>query len=176
MVEEGTYVNTGNPIASIVDVSRLKVKINVSETNIYNLHVGDKVKITTSIYNGIAFEGRISFVSPRGDDAHNYPVEVEISNNSKNPLKAGTFVNVEVEIKTSKDGLFIPRAALQGSIQDAKVYVAENGKAMLKNVVIGQQVNDMLEVTSGLTENQKVIVTGQVNLTDNKPITIINNN
>lgn len=176
LVEEGNYVNLGNPIASIVDISKLKVKVNVSETNVYYLRVGDKVKITTNIYNGVTFEGKITFVSPRGDDAHNYPVEIEIVNSAKNPLKAGTFVNVEVEVKSSKEGLFIPRSALQGSIKDAKVYVAENGKALLKNIVIGQQVNDQLEVISGLTEKDKVIVSGQVNLTDNKSIKIINNN
>jgi len=176
IVEEGTYVNTGTPIASIVDVSRLKVKVNVSEANVYYLKVGDKVKITTDIYRGVTFEGRISFVSPRGDESHNYPVEVEISNSSKNPLKAGTFVNVEVAVGSNNEGLFIPREALQGSIKDAKVYVAQNGKAILKNIIVGRESNESLEVTSGINQGDKVIVSGQVNLTNNKPIKIINNN
>jgi membrane fusion protein, multidrug efflux system len=176
MIEEGTYVKLGDPVASIVDISRLKVKINVSESSVYYLRVGDRVKITTDIYNGVTFDGRISFVSPRGDESHNYPVEVEIANSSKNPLKAGTFVNVEVGIGSNNNGLYIPREALQGSIKDAKVYVAENGKALLKNIVIGRESNESLEVVSGLNQNDKVIVSGQVNLTNNKPIKIINNN
>ena len=176
IVEIGTYVNTGNPIASIVDISRLKVKINVSESNVYYLRIGDRVKITTDIYNGATFEGKISFVSPRGDESHNYPVEIEIANSAKNPLKAGTFVNVEVCIDSSNKGLYIPREALQGSIKDAKVYVAENGKALLKEIIIGRESNESLEVVSGLNQNDKVIVSGQVNLTNNKPIKIINNN
>lgn len=176
IVEEGTYVNMGAPIASIVDVSRLKVKINVSESNVYYLRVGDKARITTDIYNGVTFEGRISFVSPRGDESHNYPVEIEIVNSAKNPLKAGTFVNVEVGSGSGGEGLYILREALQGSVKDAKVYVAENGKAVLKNVVIGRESNESLEVLSGLNQNDKVIVSGQVNLTNNKPIKIINNN
>ena len=175
IVEEGKYVKEGDPVASIVDVSRLRVKVNVSESNVYYLHTGDRVKITTDIYPGIVFKGKISFVSPRGDETHNYPVEVEIVNSSKNPLKAGTFVNVEVEIGSSSTALYIPREALQGSIKDAKVYVASNGKALLKNIVIGRGGNESLEVVSGLTENDKVIVSGQVNLTDNKPIKIIEN-
>lgn len=175
IVEEGKYVKEGDPVASIVDVSRLRVKINVSESNVYYLHTGDRVKITTDIYPGITFKGKISFVSPRGDETHNYPVEVEIVNIAKNPLKAGTFVNVEVGIGSSSTALYIPREALQGSIKDAKVYVASNGKALLKNIVIGRGGNESLEVVSGLTENDKVIVSGQVNLTDNKPIKIIEN-
>ena len=176
IVEVGTYVKEGDKVASIVDVSRLIVKANVSESNVYYIHTGDKAKITTDIYPGITFQGKISFVSPRGDDTHNYPVEIEIANSAKNPLKAGTFVNVEVKLGSSNMALYIPREALQGSIKDAKVYVASNGKALLKNIVIGRESNESLEVLSGLTENDKVIVSGQVNLTDNRSIKIINNN
>jgi len=176
IVEVGTYVKEGDKVASIVDVSRLIVKANVSESNVYYIHTGDKAKITTDIYPGITFQGKISFVSPRGDDTHNYPVEIEIVNSAKNPLKAGTFVNVKVKLGSSNMALYIPREALQGSIKDAKVYVASNGKALLKNIVIGRESNESLEVLSGLTENDKVIVSGQVNLTDNRSIKIINNN
>jgi membrane fusion protein, multidrug efflux system len=176
IVEVGTFVKEGDKVASIVDVSRLRVKVNVSESSVYYLHTGDRAKITTDIYPGITFEGKISFVSPRGDDTHNYPVEIEIVNSAKNPLKAGTFVNVEVQLGSNNMALYIPREALQGSIKDAKVYVASNGKALLKNIVIGRGSNESLEVLSGLTENEKVIVSGQVNLTDNRLIKIINNN
>jgi RND family efflux transporter MFP subunit len=176
IVEAGTYVNPGTAIATIVDVAKLKVKINVSESNVYYLHVGDRVKITTDIYQGVTFTGKISFVTPRGDDSHNYPVEIEVANSGKNILKGGTFVNVEVNIGSSKEGLYIPRTALQGSIKDAKVYVASSdGKAVLRNILIGRESNESLEVLSGLSEGDKVVVSGQVNLTDGKAIKISNN-
>jgi membrane fusion protein, multidrug efflux system len=174
-IEEGSFVNAGTVIASIVDISKLKVKINVAENNVYFLKKGDKVKVSADIYPGTEFTGTISFISPDGDDTHNYPVEVEMSNSDKYPLKSGTFVNVKVDIATNRDGLFIPRSALMGSIKDAKIYIALNGKAIIKKIVIGSEKGDMLEVTSGLTGQEKIIVTGQVNLTDNKPIKIINN-
>lgn len=175
LVEEGKFIKEGESVASIVDVARLKVKVNVSESNIYYLHPGDRAKITTDIYPGIAFNGTISFVSPRGDDTHNYAVEIEIVNSAANPLKAGTFVNVEVGIDSKKNALYIPRKALQGSIKEAKVYVASNDKAYLKDIVIGREDNESLEVLSGLTEKDRVIVSGQVNLTDSKSIKIIDN-
>ncbi len=176
LVEAGTYVNAGTAVASIVDISKLKVKVNLSESNAYYVSVGNKVQITSDIYPGVTFTGRISFVSPRGDDAHNYPVEIELANTGKTQLKGGTFVTASFEIGTSKMGICIPREALQGSIKEAKVYVAENGKAHLKNIVIGRESSGYLEVVSGLSENEQVVVSGQVNLTDGKTIKIINNN
>lgn len=176
LVETGTYVNPGTAVASIVDISKLKVKVNLSESNAYYVKAGNKVQITTDIYPGVILTGKVSFVSPRGDDAHNYPVEIELENSGKNQLKGGTFVNAKFEIGAEKMGLCIPREALQGSIKEAKVYAAEGGKAHLKNVVIGRESGGYLEVLSGITENETVVISGQVNLSDGKSIKIINNN
>ena len=174
-IEEGTYVNPGTVIASIVDIARLKVRLHVSEAYAYRLKVGDKVTMSTDVYPGVGFTGTISFISSRGDDAHNYPVEIEMVNSTKNPLKAGTFVRVNIKIDAHRDGLFIPREALQGSIKEARIYVAENSKARLKEILIGEGSGDLLEVISGVSETDKIIVSGQVNLSDGKPIKIIGN-
>jgi RND family efflux transporter MFP subunit len=174
-VELGAYVNVGNPVASIVDISKLKVEINVSETVIYQLRVGDNVKITTDAHPGVIYEGKINFVSPKGDAYHNYPVQVEIANNSKYPLKSGTFVNVNVQEKIEGESLSIPRDALVGSIKEASVYVSQNGVAKIRKIVVGRESNTNLEIISGLNEGEKIVVSGQVNLSDNKAIKIVNN-
>jgi membrane fusion protein, multidrug efflux system len=172
--EAGSYVNIGSPVVQLVNVSKLKVKINVSETVAYSLKKGDMTNITADVFPGATFSGRISYVSPSGDASHNYPVEVEISNNTKHPLKAGTFVNVKIDLPSSGMGLYIPRQSLLGSITNASVYVAENGIAKLRKITVGSQNNEYLEVISGLNENETVVTSGQINLTEGKPIKIIN--
>jgi len=173
-VEQGAYVNIGTPIATIIDISKLKVELNVSEANVYALNVGDKVTITTDIYPGVSFEGKINFISPKGDETHNYPVEIEMANNSKNPLKSGTFANVMIKLPVVSEALYIPRESLLGSITDAEVYVAENDKAILKKIVVGNGNDKYIKVISGLKEGEKVIVNGQINLSENKAIKIVN--
>ncbi|NTW31146.1 MAG: efflux RND transporter periplasmic adaptor subunit [Bacteroidetes bacterium] len=173
-VEEGEYINIGSPIATIVDISRLKIKLNVSETNVYQLKLDDKATITTDIYPGVSFEGSISFISSQGDDSHNYPVEIVIPNNSKYPLKSGTFANVMIKLPVAAEALYIPRESLLGSITEASVYVAENNKAILKKIVVGNGNDKFIKVISGLKEGEKVIVNGQINLSDNKAIKIVN--
>ncbi len=174
IIERGAYVNVGNPIATVVDINQLKIKINVSEANVYLLKQGDKATITTEVYPSATFTGKISFISPKGDDAHNYQVELLIANNSKNRLKAGTFVNAHFDLPSRSKVLCIPREALQGSMKDAQVYVAENGKAVLHSIVVSGGNDKYLEVTSGLSQGQQVITTGQVNLTDGKAIKVNN--
>jgi RND family efflux transporter MFP subunit len=171
LVEVGTFVNMGSMIASIVDPSLLKVELTVSENIVYQLKTGQEVVITTTIYPGIEFKGKVKFVSPKGDAFHNYPVEIYLANDSKNPLKSGTFVNVLIDAPAT-EGLSIPRECLLGSIKDASVYVVENNVAKMRNIVIGRETNANLEVLSGLSEGEVVVFSGQVNLSDNRPVKI----
>jgi len=173
-VNEGEYINIGSPIVTIVDISRLKIKLNVSEVNVYQLKFGDKAIISTDVYPGVVFEGNISFISSQGDDSHNYPVEIEIPNNSKYPLKSGTFASVMIKLPVAVEALYIPRESLLGSITEASVYVAENNKAILKKIVVENGNDKYIRVISGLKEGEEVIVNGQINLSENKAIKIVN--
>lgn len=173
-VEEGEYINIGSPIVTIVDVSKLKIKLNVSEVNVYQLKLGDKAVISTDVYPGVVFEGNISFISSQGDDSHNYPVEIVIPNNSRYPLKSGSFANVVIKLPVEAEAVYIPRESLLGSITDAEVYVAENDQAILKKIVVGNGNDKYIKVISGLKEGEKVIVNGQINLSKNKAIKIVN--
>jgi membrane fusion protein, multidrug efflux system len=173
-VEEGEYINMGSPIVTIIDISRLKIKLNVSESNVYQLKLNDKAVITTDVYPGVTFDGKISFISSQGDDSHNYPVEIVIQNHSKYLLKSGTFAKVMIKLPVAAEAIYIPRESLLGSITDAEVYVAENNKAKLKKIVVGQGNDKYIKVISGLKKEDLVIVNGQINLCENKAIKIVN--
>ena len=173
-IEQGEYVNIGSPLVTIVDISKLKIKLNVAEANVYQLKLGDRAIITTDVYPGISFDGNISFISSQGDDSHNYPVEIATSNNSKYPLKAGTFANVLIKLPETGSALYIPRESLLGSITDAEVYVAKNNKAIHKKIIVGNGNDKYIKVISGLNEGEKVIINGQINLSENKEIKIEN--
>lgn len=173
-VETGAFVNVGTSIGTLVDVSKLKVQLNVAERDVYALKLGDLVSLTASVYPGVKFEGKITFISPRGDDAHNYPVEIQLVNQSKNPLKAGTYVDVAFNRKSQVPTLQIPREALVGSIKDAQVYVVGADKVVkLRKITIGGDNGTALEVLDGLKEGEKVVTTGQINLYDNAHVAVI---
>lgn len=174
LFEKGEFVNMGSPMLTMVDISRFKIKLNVSESNVYKLKTGDLALITTDVYPGVKMEGKVSYISPKGDDTHNYAVEIEMANSKEYPLKSGTFANVQIELPVIAEALYIPRQALLGSVNDAKIYVAENGKATLRSITVREGNDQFLQVISGLTENEQVIVNGQINLADGKEIKIIN--
>ena len=163
-IEPGEFVNVGTSLGTILDVSRLKVQVMISESDVYKLKEGQHVQVKTDIYPDKKIDGVISYIAPLGDDSHNYPVEIVIQNSSQ--LKAGTFVSVSFLQKTSQQALLIPRSSLVESIRNPYVYVMENNVAKQRKIGVGREMGDKIEVLSGLKAGETVITTGQINLSE----------
>ena len=172
-VDFGVMVQPGMTIGNVVDISKLKVKLNVAEKDAFKLKAGDKVDITTEVYPGVTFDGRIESISSKGDEAHTYPVEITFANSAEHPLKAGMFSRVHFTSIHSNESVVIPREAIIGSIKEPKVYVIENGIAKLRSVVAGTEAGTKLQILQGLKEGEQIVVAGHNNLKDNVPVTIM---
>lgn len=172
-VERGTMVMPGMTIANVVDVAKLKVKVNAAEKDVFRMKVGDKVEVLTDVYPGVKFEGKVATISSKGDEAHTYPVEISLNNSKENPLKAGMFGSISFTSLEATEALWIPRAALVGSLKQAQVYVVESGVAKLRDVVVGDEAGTEIEVRQGLKEGEEIVTNGQNNLRDNIEVTVI---
>lgn len=161
-------------VANVVDISRLKVKLNIAEKDAFLTKVGDHVSVSVDVYHGIVFKGRIESISSKGDDAHTYPVEISLNNESAYPLKAGMFARVEFTSLKGRETIIIPRESLVGSVKEPQVFVVENGIAKLRNLTVGDQSGIYVQVLQGLTEGETIVVNGQNNLVDNLKVEILN--
>ena len=173
-VNEGTMV-MGAPqatqIANVVDISKMKAKIFVAEKDVFHIHVGDPAEITTDVYPQTSFMGTVFTIGSKGDEGHTYPVEV-LLNNPKQELRAGMFITITINAHSGGESIVIPRAALVGSIQDAKVFVVKNKIASLRSVVAKDEIGTNVEISSGLEVGETVVTDGLNNLSDNTPVIV----
>ncbi|GGE30132.1 MULTISPECIES: efflux RND transporter periplasmic adaptor subunit [Sphingobacterium] len=172
-IEPGAYVSPGTPAFDIVNVSTLKLRVNVDEKNVATLRVGQAVQVRVSVYADKEFSGKITFIAPKSDGSLNFPVEIEIANNPNNELRAGMYGTAVFGASGSSSVLVVPRTAFVGSISDNKVFVLKNGKAVESTVVAGRSFGDNIEVLSGLQAGDQVIISGQINLYNNSPVEVI---
>lgn len=158
----------------IVNVSKLKLKVTANESQIAGIKVGNVINVTSNVYPGKTFSGKITFVAPKADSSLNFPVEIEITNNASNDLKAGMYGTAQFASNQQKQNLMIvPRNAFVGSVSSNQIFVNENGVAVLKNVVAGRILGDKVEIVKGLNNGDQVVVTGQLNLVDGTKLEII---
>ena len=173
-VEPGSVLGAGTQLFDIVNVSKLKLKVNVNENQVAGLKVGTTLSVKASVYPDATFSGKISFIAPKSDASLNFPVEIEIANNAANDLKAGMYGTAEFSANQGKQSLMVvPRNAFVGSVSSNEIFVIENGTAKLKTVTAGRILGDKVEVLNGLSEGETVIVTGQINLQDGSKVDII---
>src|SRR5690606_21601475 len=90
MVEHGSVVAPGTPLFELVNVSRLKLRVTVSENQIAGLKVGGPVQVRASVFPDKNFSGKVTFIAPVADETLNFPVEIEIAN-AGNQIKAGMY-------------------------------------------------------------------------------------
>lgn len=172
-VEEGAFVGMGSPLFEIVDVSKLKLKIAVNEVLITHLKVGDKVEITATALPGKVFNGIVKFIAAKADQSMNFPVEIELDNRD-NSLKAGMYGSAILKPNNpdANSVLTIPRSAFVGSVNSGEVYTVKQGKAELIKVVPGRIFGEKVEIISGLSSGDVVVVSGQINLFANASVSI----
>jgi len=172
-VNEGSYIQQNSSIGNIVDISTMKVKVSISEKDAFVLHPGDSVEITTDVYPGQRFLGHVDNIASKADEAHTYPVEIHLPNNPAFPLKGGMFGRINFTSITSRDAIAISRDALIGSVKNAQVFVIKGNIASLRNITIGRESGQLLEVLNGLEEGEMVVTSGQNNLSDNLKVIIV---
>ncbi len=171
-VNVGAKVSENTLIANVVDIATLKVRANLAERDVFKIKVNDKVDVTTDVYPGVHFAGTIETISAKADENHTYAVEIKLPNSRKNPLKAGMFGRATVESTGQNESLTIPRRALVGSAKNPQVFTVEVGIAVLRQVVLGGEFGDNLQIISGLTGSERVVISGQNNLKDSTSVRI----
>lgn len=172
-IEPGAFVAPGQSLFEIVNISTLKLAVNVDEKQIGNTRIGQNVEVVSSIHPDQKYSGVVTFIAPKANASLNFPVEIEIKNNANNDLKAGMYGTAYFGNNTTGQVLTIPRTAFVGSVSTNKVFAIKNGKAELKEIVSGRNFGEYIEVISGLSNGDQVVVSGQINLTDQTPVEVI---
>ncbi|MFC1225722.1 efflux RND transporter periplasmic adaptor subunit [Pedobacter sp. BG31] len=175
-IEVGAFVTAqGTQLFELVDVSKLKLKVNVNESQVANLKIGDKIEIKSSVFPTDSFSGKVTFIAAKADATLNFPVEIEVENSHKNTLKAGMYGTAVFKFPKQAPSILIPRTSFVGSVSSNQVFVLDKASntAKTRNVVAGRILGDNVEILDGLKEGETVITSGQINLTEGTPVSIV---
>jgi len=171
-VKLAEHVSTNNPLYRISDFDPLLCPIQVPERELPRLRVGQNAYLTVEPWPGERFEARVLRISPVVD-ASTGTIKVTIETRSRSKLRPGMFARVFVETATRPEAVVIPKAALSLESIGDTVYVADGEAASRREVDLGFTEGDFVEIVSGVSENELVVVVGQDGLSDGTPIRIL---
>lgn len=160
MVQQGQYVNTGDTLFNIADLSTVWVEVEVYENEFPNIHLGQQVDIRSQSFPGKPFSGRVTFIYPFLDPkTRTVKVRVEMPNHGLR-LKPDMFVNATIKIPLGS-AIVIPVTAVMDSGKRQVVWVeSSTGMFEPRDVLVGQRTDDKIQILSGINPGDKVAVSG----------------
>lgn len=173
LVENGQFVAGGMPVCEIVNTSKLKIWVKVPEKDIFKLAKGQIVNVAIPSLPGKTFNGKINSIGEKADNAMKFDAEVVMDNqNGEQRLKAGLFSEVLIPVEATET-ILIEKTAITGSMKNPSVFVIEGDKAVKKEIIINESDDKFVEVVNGLKKEDRVVVSGQLNLNDGDRVKII---
>lgn len=165
----GDLATPGTPLLLLENNEHLQVVTAVPETLVLHIKSGDTLAVSIPAAE-LQTKGTVAEIAPSADpSSRTAPVKINLEPNNK--LRTGQFARVILP-GTSTSSIFVPQAAVLSRGQMEKVFVAAEGKAHLRLVRTGFHRDGMIEVLSGLTPGEQVIIENNQLLVNGQPLQI----
>lgn len=168
-VSEGSLISPGEKIASLQDISKLKVSVEVLEFDISRIKSGTSVSIFPLFDPGRKSVGKVTEIDPRVKKDGYVTVIVELSYDES--LIAGMSVNVQFDVPVD-ESLIVPSTAVVQKSGKPVVFTAEDNKAKWNYVTLGKENGKEVQIVDGLEKGQQVIVSNNLQLAHDTPIEV----
>jgi RND family efflux transporter MFP subunit len=162
LVQPGEFIRENTLVATIVQMTPLKLKTAIQEKNAGIIKVGQSVDFVVEAFGAKTFHGKVAYVSPAVDQAtRTFPVEV-IVDNADRTLKPGFFAKGTVLTHIDAEVLAASDDAVSTLAGVSTVFVIENGKARQQVVTLGAHKDNAIEIVDGL-KGSELVATSNVN-------------
>lgn len=165
----GEYLSAGTPLLQVVKTDPLRLRLQVPERESARVRAGQEVRLTIDGDTN-RYAGQIARLSPALDEQTRMLL-VEADVPAQGSLRPGLFVRAEIVVDPDDPGLSIPSEALLVFAGVEKVVTVESGKALEKTVTTGRRGPGWVEILSGLSPGETVVM-NPTGLRTGQPLTI----
>jgi RND family efflux transporter MFP subunit len=172
-VEPRTMLTPGMPPFTIVSADTVSVGVEVTEVIINQIRQGQEVRVNIDAAGEEPFTGTVSTVSPAANErTSTFSIEISVDN-SHGLIRPGMFAEVFFVREFADETIVIPRSAAILTDAGHVVFLAQDGRAVQREVSVGIDTGVEIEITDGLEVGEPLVVTGQQFLIDGVQILIV---
>jgi Cu(I)/Ag(I) efflux system membrane fusion protein len=160
-VTQGQYVNAGETLLTLADLSEIWIKADVYEDQLPQIHPGQEVEISAEALPNRTLRGHVQFIEPTTNpQTRTVPVHVHLANPGMR-LMPGMFVSATFVSRSAGPSVVVPRSAVLDTGTRKIVYVAKPGGVFeAREIKVGAPTEDVFPVTAGLKAGDKVVLNG----------------
>jgi RND family efflux transporter MFP subunit len=159
LIQAGTSSETQSmPVVQLAEWSRLRLVVPVPESAVPQLQLGSTVQVHVSAMNR-DFAGYVArFADALNDETRTMHTEIDVQN-TDGTLKEGMYAEAKIILRQRNDALTIPIQALERNSSGGTVLMVDaQGRVEERQVKLGVESSDRVEILAGLTENDRVII------------------
>src|SRR3954467_9725272 len=154
LVQPGEFIRENTQVATIVQMSPLKLKSAIQEKYASLIRPGQTVRFDVEAFLNRTFTGKVAYVSPSVDQAIRSLAVEALPDNPDRPLNPGFSPKGVVLTRIDEQVIAVPEDAISTLAGVSTVYVIDGGKARQQQIGLGARQNKLVEVTSGLTGDE----------------------
>jgi RND family efflux transporter MFP subunit len=159
LIQAGTASDTQSmPVVQLAEWSRLRLVVPVPESAVPQLHLGSAVRVHVSALNR-DFDGRVArFADALNDETRTMHTEIDVKN-TNGTLVEGMYAEARLILAENRAALTVPIQAIERNGSGATVLIVNSqGQIEEREVELGAEGSDRVEVLSGLAENDRVVI------------------
>ncbi len=171
--DQGAFIAAGGPLITLSDFATARAQVALPEVDAALAKPGQPVKVSVEALAGKVCEGSVSRMAYALDDAtKTMMVEADLPN-ADLVLRPGMYAIVKVGVEKHAGAMLFPVDALVMEKINAFAFVVADGKAKKTAIKIGFNDGAKVEVLSGLTGSESVILVGKMTLTDGAAVNVM---
>jgi RND family efflux transporter MFP subunit len=166
-IEVGITVAPGVPVISVVDLDPVKVRVGIPESEVGKVREGARAVVSIPSLNGQQFEGRVEAIAAASDPASHTYVSKIVVHNPARVLLAGMVSEARLIGDAQENAITLPGSAIvrdERGITQVFVLAPGENRVYSRRVDVGAMIDNEVEIRSGLTGNEQVVVDGQSHL------------
>lgn len=158
-VEAGDLVQPGRVLLVLAGLGPTRLVIEPDERNLAYLELGQRAVASAEAFPARRFEAVVAFIAPAVDpDRGTIEIQLEVEDPPAE-LRAEMTVSVEIEVASREAALVVPRTAVfDASTQSPQLFVVEDGRVAVREVVLGIADRALVEIDGGLSEGDTVVL------------------
>tara|TARA_B100001123_G_scaffold355967_1_gene409328 strand:- start:4882 stop:5961 length:1080 start_codon:yes stop_codon:yes gene_type:complete len=156
-ITEGTLVENRATLATVMDYDQVLVDLKIPNAYIVKIALKQKLRVENYAFPQRAFAGTITAVDPALDPTTRTFRVVGTVDNPDLLLRPGMFVKAEIITESHEDVVVIPRRYVLTRQNRKVVFLEEEGRAQMRNVVTGLEDRENVEITEGIEEGERLI-------------------
>ncbi len=172
-IETGQYLEVAKPVAEILQLNRIKVRVGIPESDVDAVRRIKKFSVKIDALDGKTFPAKKHFLSRTADPmARLYNLDLVIDN-VQGEILPDMFARVEIVKKEVLDGISIPLFSVISRNDEHLVYVVNSDRAHQRKVLLGVLDGWRVEVKQGLDPGDQVIVVGHRSVNDGDKVNVV---